>query len=333
MDTSIFYDIVKDIDDSIKFIVVIGGRGIGKTYSSLSYLLKRENPIYLRNTQDEIDLSCTAEGNPFKKYNKDKSLSYSFEKQGRFYHLMDYTITEEPKPIGLGLNLSTIYKVRGMDFSDTDFILWDEFIPDESQALRFNEGKAFLNFYETVARNREYFGEKPVQVVMLSNANNFNSRALSELDVLDELERMLRNGIRRMTLPKRGIRLVMPKMEEFEEVKSQMALYGALTESSSFKEMALRNGFTNISFQNVKKVKLMEYIPLCSYEGLYIYKHKSRLQYYVCRSRADCESYSALDTKILFIRRWYCFRDEMLDGTFLYSDYNVKHQFLSLFFK
>ena len=63
-----WYDIRKRSDRLRAVSIVIGGRGIGKTYSALSFLLDTGKPfLYLRNTDKQMSLCASAFGNPFKK--------------------------------------------------------------------------------------------------------------------------------------------------------------------------------------------------------------------------------------------------------------------------
>lgn len=325
-----YFDISKHFDTRADTYMVISARGTGKTYSSLKWVIENNlKLIYLRNTEDEISISCNKLGNPFKKINSDLSTDYSFEKSGKMYELIKYT-EDERMPMGLGVALSTAYKVRGADFSDIDCLLYDEFIPEESVKLRFNEATAFFNLYETISRNRELENRPPLLVIMLSNSNSISSRLLQEFGIVDSIEEMICSGIEKRTFSDKRLKVILPKMEYFSELKEKTALY-QLSKNTAFSEMALNNKFADLSLANVvKKVSLNEYYALCNYEYMYVYAHKSRMEYYVTDSRADCQEYNA-DVKILFIRRWYPYKDYLIDGTFKYKTARIKRDFLNLF--
>lgn len=260
--------------------------------------------LYVRNQVEEIKLCCSDVGNPFKSINKDLGYDYNFISKGglqRIYTNQDGEIVYR----GLGIPLATAGKLKGFDLSDVDRLLWDEFIPDQDLIMRFDEGQAFLRFYETVARNRELLGRQPLKAVLLSNATQITSRALYALEIADLVENMVRHGIRKATLPAKKIKIVFPLMEELMELKKNTALYLASGKDSKFTKNAINNEFVDMSLRNVKKRKLIEYRPLCAYEDMYIYKHKSRNEIYVCNSYADVEVYTELDTKNLFIRRFF----------------------------
>lgn len=330
---SIFYDVRNDMSENINFLVIIGGRGIGKTYSALQWLQEKPGGIYLRNQADELDLCTSFAGNPFKKLNKDMGWNYEFVRKGGITTYGDFSDEEKSNAYGYGFALARTGKLKGFDLSDCTRMVYDEFIPDPDLILRFDEGDALMRFYETVNRNREILGEKALQTVMLSNATQINSSVLRSLNIDDVVEWMVRTGQKRFTEPARGIRIVLPECKELVLAKGNTALYRAAGKESKFSRNALNNEFTSMSLQNVVKRKIIEYKPLCSYEDMYIYKHKSRTEYYVTNIYSDVESYSELDTKELFLRRWYPYRDMMLNGTFKFSSYLIKKRFLSLFFK
>lgn len=332
-----WYDVRNDIEDErITFLIVIGGRGIGKTYSGLDWLQEFSNMLYLRNQLEEIQFCCTEKGNPFKKLNADKGYSYTFEKTKGLYNILELRNIEgenEPKKIdrGLALPLATVGKVKGFDFSDYGAFAYDEFIPDPTVMMRFNAGQAFLSFYETAARNREILGEPPLKGIFLSNATTIQSDVLAALGVQDTVEFMVRQGLKKLTLPERRIKIVLPECKLLQQLKAETSCYKAAGKDSEFARFALKNEFTKMSLQNVKKRPLMEYNPVCAYDDLFIYKHKHRNEYYVTTSFANVERYTSLDTSELFKRRFWIYKDLMLDGTFIYSSYMVKMQFLSIF--
>lgn len=327
---SLFYDIRRDFTPDINILIVIGGRGIGKTYTGLQWLLEAQTMLYVRNQVDEIVLCCSDIGNPFKSLNRDFGYDYKFSKKGGIYRILE---GEENEYRGIGVPLATSGKLKGFDLTEVDRVVWDEFIPDPDLVMRFDEGQAFLRFYETVARNREILGQKPLKALFLSNATQISSRALHAFGVADLVENMVRHGIHKATLPSKKIKIVFPKQDKLMKLKEETALYMATGKDSKFARNAINNEFVDMSLRNVKKRKLIEYLPLCAYEDMYLYKHKHRNEIYVCNSYADVEVYTELDTKNLFIRRFFHMRDEMLNGTFIFSSYQIKKQFLAIFFK
>lgn len=292
--------------------------------------MESQHMLYVRNQADEISLCCSDVGNPFKSLNRDFGYDYNIIKKGGMYRILQGKDNEYR---GIGVSLATAGKLKGFDLSEVDRLLWDEFIPDPDLVIRFDEGQAFFRFYETVARNREILGREPLKALLLSNATQISSRALQAFGVADLVENMVRHGIRKATLPSKKIKIVFPHQDELMKLKEETALYMASGKDSKFARNAINNEFVDMSLRNVKKRKLIEYLPICAYEDMYLYKHKSRNEIYVCNSYADVEVYTELDTKNLFIRRFFHMRDEMLNGTFIFSSYQIKKRFLEIFFK
>lgn len=330
-----WYDVRDDIQDPrVNLLIAVGGRGIGKTYSALEWLKGFENMLYIRNQEDEIKLCCTHKGNPFKRLNRDKGYKYTFLKKQGLYNIIDEAeLTEDglPRDRGTAVAMTVSGKVKGFDFSDSDAFVYDEFIPKKGTVIRGNLGDNFMEFYETAARNREILGEGALKGVLLSNATTIESPILEALNVQDCVERMLKEGLKKMTIPQRKIKIVLPDCPKLKAMKAETTIYQAAGRDSRFARYALDNEFTSMSLQNVVKRKVSEYIAVCAYEDLYIYRHKSRAEYYVCTSHADVERYTENDTKALFTRRWWIYKDLFLDGTFKYSSYTVKRKFLTIF--
>ena len=72
-----FFDIADYENDLKALSIIIGGRGIGKTYGALDYLIRNKKRfIYMRNTKTQIAESASEFGNPFKRLNKDRGQAY-----------------------------------------------------------------------------------------------------------------------------------------------------------------------------------------------------------------------------------------------------------------
>ena len=156
------------------FICVVGARGTGKTYGLLKKLvLEDQKFIYLRRLKSQLDQCGREEGNPFKRINIDANLDIKpFPSQG----LVSFRRGEKTGSlVAVGVALSVVANTRGTDFSDIDYIVFDEFIASDGERPIKNEFSAFLNFYETVNRNRELEGKAAVKCIMLGNANKLSN--------------------------------------------------------------------------------------------------------------------------------------------------------------
>lgn len=313
-----YYEIKNRVGRLRPVSIVIGGRGIGKTYSALSYLLEAEKVfMYIRNTDKQMSLCASAFGNPFKKVNQDKGRDVVMKAAGDIYIIRD---NQDDKTIGYGAALSTFENLRGVDLSEVEIVLFDEFI--ENRKLSFNQGKAFLNFYETVNRNRELEGRPPLIVLMLSNAQRLNNPILAELGLIPVIENMIRTGETETVTKDYFIEL---PLSDVSQEKAETALY-RMAAGSSYVDEALKNLFANDSFYNIKRQPLKEFRPVCSLDDIYIYRHKSGPAWYACRSRAECPAFSSRDQMAAFNRRY---RLQILNAIhsnkMFFSEFTIKY--------
>lgn len=307
----------------ITFNWFIGGRGIGKTYSSIEEIIQPERrTVYLRNTSVQLKASASETGNPFKKYNADHGTNYHIESGELFNHLVSNEPSGEIRNFGSAFSLSTFHNMRGVDLSDIDTILFDEFIQDEP--LRYDQFAAFCRLYETINRDREMQGHKPVQVIFLSNSQSLNSPILAGFGLIPIIERMDRRG--QELYQKGDILIVRPGMHEFMEEKKQTVLYRNIPESAVFAE-AINNEFANDSFYNVRNCPIKEYKPICKFDDIYIYEHKNNGTYYACRTRGECPSFTSKDSHLLFMRiHGLYLREAFARGLIYFSEFQVKAQ-------
>lgn len=265
------------ISQQASFISVVGARGTGKTYGLFKYLLEHEQKfIYLRRLKSQLEQCSKPEGNPFKKLNTD--LDYDilpFSTGGN----LTFRDTEKTGRIrAAGVALSVVANVRGTDYSDYDYIVFDEFIANIGERPIKDEFKAFLNFYETVNRNRELAGKQAVKCIMLGNANTLINPYFSSWHFMRTALKMIA-GKQMVWRSKDNTRLIIMLLDSpISEKKRETALYK--NADSDFIEMALDNSFRTDE-TNIKSEPLKEYIHLVSVGEIGIYKHKSERKYYV----------------------------------------------------
>ena len=316
-----FFDINKFIDEMKAVGIVIGGRGIGKTYSTYNFLLEnqKEKFIYLRNTAVQLDESCGEFGNPFKRWNMDHNRHVYMEKEKE--HAMIYEDTEEGTVLlGYGVSLSTFENLRGVDLSDVKYVIFDEFI--EKRKLTFDQFRTFTQFYETVNRNRELFGEPPLKCILLSNSQKLDNAILAGYNLIPVIESMVRTGQKKY---KNGGLLVLLPESEISDLKAQTENY-KLINGSKIADENLKNKFAYDSFYGIKKRNIREYQCICCIDDIYIYRHKSQGRFYACQIRSDgVREFSSKDNRMIFYRTYGRFLDlAAANGTLEYSDFVVK---------
>ena len=319
--------------DSSTFIFMVGARGIGKTFGFLKYLIDKQLKfIYMRRTQTQIDMIKSEELNPFKSLKTELGDAYSFITRrvnknitGIYHTVKDEDGIEAPfgDPIGYMLALSTVSNIRGFDASDVDVLLYDEFISERHEKPIQSEGTAFLNAIETIGRNRELKGRKPLRVICLSNSSNLANPIFTELKIITAAEKMLqkKQDIRKM--PERDLSIYILHDSPISKKKSKTSLYKLAGEDSDFSQMSLKNDFNKEFFGQVKSMSLQEYKPIVKVGELVIYKHKSKLLWYVSdHSSGKPETYDSSDVELKrFENDYYYLKTAYLNRHIFFESY------------
>lgn len=278
-DTDGYVNIKGILSEGYPFNFLVGGRGTGKTYTSLK-VAKEENKLFMlmRRTQTQADLISKPEFSVYKPLNNDLGWNVQVKSISK-YNGMFYVDDEESRhPIGYTCALSTISNMRGFDASDIQLLIYDEFIPEKHERLLKNEADALFNAYETMNRNRELTGTPPLQLLCLANANDITNPVFESLHLIRIADRMQKGNAERWTDEKRGIQLIMLHRSPISKRKNNTALY-QLTADSDFATMAINNDF-NLSYDHIKPCPIAEYSPVCAIGELCIYRHKSNKRLY-----------------------------------------------------
>lgn len=256
------------------FIFITGARGTGKTYGVLKWLIKNNKCfIYLRRTQEEADMQGKAETSSIEKICRDLDIETEYRKISK-----KISICEASGSIIYTCALSTFSTVRGVNFDDVEYIVYDEMIP-EVHAHKFRmEGLALMNLYETVNRNRELEGKPAVKLIGLSNSLNIANDVFIEFGLIQSAERLLSSEAEEYERLGNKLLIIM-KHSPISEKKAGTALYAAA--SDQFIDMAIKNKFIMNDFSYVKKRPLQQYKPYINIGDLTVYEHKSEDEYYV----------------------------------------------------
>ena len=278
---------IEDIADSATYIFMVLARGTGKTFGALKYAVDSgQKFIYMRRTQTQADMIRTDEMSPFVSLNRELGDDYLFRLKPvaknvtGIYRKKMIGESEELSLIGYIMALSTISNVRGFDTSDCALLIYDEFIGEKHEKPIRNEGMAFMNALETIGRNRELQGKPPLKVMCMANSNDLASPLFIELGLVRYAERMLRKGIETMKISDRDIMLIIAKHSPISLKKADTALY-RMAGDTAFTQMALDNSFSLEFTEMIQSMSLREFKPLVQVGEIVIYKHKSKLLYYV----------------------------------------------------
>lgn len=274
-----YLDMGAIISSPYPFLVCVSSRGGGKTYGTLSYCAEHGiRFLYLRRTQRILDLITEPHLHPFKRINTDRGWNIYPERAKGFATFVEGA-GEDKRIIGYASALSTFANVRGFDGSDIDLIIFDEFIPEDNEIVRFNMFTALSNAIETVGRNRELEGREPVKVLLLSNSDLIYGDIIAGFDIGDDLISMQETGTE-IVEKSADMLLIMPMCEGFKVLKADTALY-RVTAGSQFSEVALDNKFRVHDRKRVKSRPLSEYKPVATIYGICIYRHKNNRTYYI----------------------------------------------------
>ena len=305
-DSSGYVNVRGILAEGYPFNFLVGGRGTGKTYTTLK--VAKEDGIrfmLMRRTQSQADLISKPEFSVFKPLNDDLGWDVRVKSVSK-YNSMYYELNgEEENIIGYTCALSTISNMRGFDASDIRLLMYDEFIPEKHERLLKNEADALFNSYETMNRNRELKGIAPIQMVCLANANDITNPVFESLGLIRIADKMQKGGADRWTDDRRGIQLIMLHRSPISRKKAETVLYN-LTDGSEFSQMALENDF-NVDRQHVRPRPLSEFIPVCSIGELCIYRHKAELRLYVTTHLSGVfnRKFTLSDTDKLHYQRIY----------------------------
>ena len=274
------------------FSFIVGGRGIGKTFGSLKYVIENDIKfIYMRRTQTQVDMIKSDDLNPFvslrtvlgadwqfcmKKINKNITGVYrgAFDPDSQTY-------SPAGPVLGYIMALSTVSNIRGFDASDVRVLIYDEFIPERHERQMTAEAAAFLNAVETIGRNRELSFQDPLKVICLSNANDLANPIFIELKLVGIVEKMLAQGVEYKLFPERRLAVYILHDSQISQKKADTSLYQLVGRDSEFAQMSISNDFTQEERALIRSENIKEYKPLVRVGEISIYKHKSQRRYYI----------------------------------------------------
>lgn len=312
-----------------RFIMAITGpRGTGKTYGLLKYVIENDiRFIYMRRLKAQLDnVSGGAENNPFKAYNTDAGRNIVPEKKSgacRFVEVLEDSDGNKFKNVfGYGVALSTVATIRGSDFSDIDCIVFDEYIAMTNEKPIKDEVQAFMNFLETVNRNRELTGKQPVKVFMLGNANRLMNPYFLEWHFMRTALKMIAGGQMMYRTPNNDRIMVLLLNSPISEKKKDTALYRIANDD--FISMAIENAF-KVDPTAVKQRKLTDCKHVVSFGSIGVYQLKSTGEHYISETINKTNYYEENEINLLFFRNRYALlKNIYLYDQMLFESYDVE---------
>ena len=307
--------------------------GTGKT--KLDAASDSEKFLYLRRTGVEAETSTSVEASPFKNYNQKegtevKSAFSSKMKIGTFY-IED--ADENKNVIGYSAALSTFANLRGVDFSDVSFILFDECIPEnKNKHVLKTEGLLLLNMLETINRNRALEGRAEVVLCMLSNPIDLASPLLSQLGFTPVLNNLIMKNQQKYTDRNRSLHIEKLTDHIVSKDKGEKSVLYKFSKGTGFNEQSLSGDFTENDLSLIRSPKnLSEFTCEYSLENIYIYRHKSEESYYISTIRNDPRIRFHVHEAEKFRQAFYWkYKLLVVDRRVTYDNFNTKVVFESM---
>lgn len=278
------------IQSPTPFILCIGGRGTGKTYSSLKWALENNIKfIYLRRTSAQMELVSMDEFSPIVKVGADIGKALVCSSLSKYASGV-YELGEDGKPkgraIAVNMALSTMANARSFDASDVKVIIYDEAIPERHERAITREVDAFLNMYESIDRNRQLNGEPPVKCVVLANANNMEAPILQALNCIKALDTMKKKHQNQRIDKTSGLSIFLLNDSPISAEKRQTALYRLTMGEGDFSSMAINNEFSKDNYSDIGNRPLSEYTSFAAIGSICLYRHKSTYHWYVSETKS-----------------------------------------------
>ena len=305
-----YYHIGEDLEKKLPgawLYIIWSARGPGKTYSTLRYFYERGIKfIYMRRRAKDIDRICKDNGDldmsPFNPLNRD-GISHNvrcFKTDDGFgvFSETDYDEDEgliRGKDVGYIVAINSAYNFKGVDLTDVDVIIADEFIPQPGEVVRKDEGNSLLNFYRTVERDRLVRGRKELMLILLANSENLTCPITTDLEVVDEIAEMHLAEIDEFFSRERGIYFhhlsesEYPVLDEYKKSGLYRAMKDTTWGEISYGGDFARNDFTNIRFNDRKKMSC-EIEVTYGKKKLYIYRSKDTDIYYVSHVKGQART-------------------------------------------
>lgn len=269
--TNNYYKLDKLLSYNSMLNMVIGARGVGKTFAVKKYMLeqainKKSKSIYLRRRDSEL-LGIDKEKffpteilkQVFTNFEEIETKNSRAETAIKFFgNGRENELKINSKRIILNdiviiylKSLSTSIKLKGSEYDEVDTVLFDEFLIDEmDKNLRYlpNEVDLLFQFMSSVFRKRD-----KVKVFMLANATNTNNPyfAYFRFDYNDyntkEYNYLKKYGVVVHIAPNKPV-------DFSKESLNDNPLLKIMQDSQIFKSN-VENEFTVNNYSNVKKIK------------------------------------------------------------------------------
>ena len=313
-------------------------RGPGKTYSALWMCYYNDIKfIYMKRTDKDVNLILSNNGldfdaSPYKDLKRDKNINvvgvkiddgiggfYEADQEGNPKKLLCYV-----------LSFNKVQAYKGFGFSDCEFIIFDEVIPQKGERVKRSEGENLLDLYMTVSRDRQKRGRKPLKMLLFCNAEEISTPVTKELEIIDDIADLNVSG-EPVKLTDRNMLLHHITNEEVPISDAEMdGIYEGMKGTAWF-DKAFGGYFSGNDFTNITKRSIRRSTPLIHLiyrkHDYYIYYNEEKQKYYMCDTPAKCQNNYNLDRENEQKKFYYDFavdlRDACMNEDFKFQKYSM----------
>ena len=245
MDKSIYYTPERIISYNALLNLIIGERGVGKTYSFKTYAVKRflnkgKQFAYIRRYDTDLEASVgSSNDNKFfeqiKREFPDSTFKISKSKKVRKLYIDD-------KICGYALPLSSADSLKSSSYENVDIIIIDEFMLKEGTTQHYlkNEPEVILDLIETIGRLRD------IKVYCLGNAISSTCPLMNYFNITLPYNSDIK------TFKDGTIAIEYIKNLKYREVK-KASRFGKLIDGTNYGKYAIDNEFLMDSKSFIKK--------------------------------------------------------------------------------
>ena len=291
-----YYHIGKDVEDYPDAVIIItwSRRGPGKTYGALRYPYHKFRTLYMKRTNKDVRTICEYAGDidfdpsPWSPLNRDFGLNVKprllKDGLGAFYDA-----DPDGNPVGPVINyvcsLNAMKMLKGMDLSDAEWIIFDEFIPQAGEVVKKAEGEMLLDLFETVNRDRRKRGKPGLKLILFANAEEISTHITNALEVVDIMAEMQATGKNIYYDAERRILFHHITSDDFPQTEEELQDMYQVMKGTAWAEKSFGGQFANNDFSMVMQK------PIKHYRCLYKLKYRRRNVAYIYLSNKDGSYY------------------------------------------
>ena len=293
-----YYHIGKDVEDYPDAVIYIvwSRRGPGKTYGALRYPYHKFRTLYMKRTNKDVKTICEYAGDidfdpsPWVPLNRDFGINVKprllKEGLGAFYDA-----DPDGNPVGPVVNyvasLNAMKTLKGMDLSEAQWIIFDEFIPQAGEVVKHAEGEMLMDLFETVNRDRRKRGRPGLKLILFANAEEISTYITNALEVVDTMAEMCATGQNILYNEERGILFhhITDKdfpLQEIELHDMYRVMKGTAWADKSFGGQFSGNDFSSVVKKSLKHYRCLYRLKYRRQNVAYIYLSNKDGSYYMC---------------------------------------------------